>query len=159
MTSIHPVRNATAADAQTIMDVRNEAIRAQCAGFYDAELLAKWTEPRELSAKFVENVAANFQLIEVSGEVVACGMVNLENGKVDAIFVAPSAGRMGLGRQMMTHLEGMARGAGLTRLHLESTLNAVPFYRTLGFEGDTRAKYPSPRGFELDCILMEKRLA
>lgn len=151
-------RKATHSDAQAILNLRNEAIRVQCAGFYDPDLLAQWAHWTTPSDAFIAIVAERFQIIEHDGDIVASGMVDLENGKIDAIFVSPSHGRQGLGRAMMAHLEAMARTAGLGSLHLESTLNAAPFYRTLGFTGETRSTYQSPRGFELDCILMSKAL-
>lgn len=66
--------------------------------------------------------------------------------------------RTGIGRQIMLYLEKLALDAGLTQLSLESTLNAVKFYRAQGFVGDSVAKYVSPRGFSLDCIPMTKNL-
>ena len=47
--------------------------------------------------------------------------------------VAPWAMRQGLATAMLAHLEGLAREAGCTRMWLEATLNAEPFYRAQGF--------------------------
>jgi GNAT superfamily N-acetyltransferase len=89
---------------------------------------------------------------------VGTGMVNLESGKVDAIFVDPAHMGAGVGKKIMSHLESLARQHGLTELHLESTLNAAPFYRSCGFRGEQVAVYNSPRGISLACIPMDKRL-
>ena len=85
-------------------------------------------------------------------------MIDLDCGKVDAIFVNPNCMRLGVGRQIMLHLEKIAIKAGLSQLKLDSTLNAEPFYRACGFAGGKASKYKSPRGILLDCIPMKKRI-
>lgn len=67
--------------------------------------------------------------------------------------------RVGVARRMMTHLEQIAREAGLPEMKLNSTLNAAAFYRRCGFDGDAVSTYHSPRGFQLDCIPMTKNLS
>ncbi|MGH1330900.1 MAG: GNAT family N-acetyltransferase [Paracoccaceae bacterium] len=42
--------------------------------------------------------------------------------------------RLGIGRALMRHAMGAAKGAGARILHCQSTLTAAPFYRALGFD-------------------------
>ncbi len=112
----------------------------------------------EATKQFIELVEKHLYVATIAGTVVGTGMVNLESGKVDAIFVHPNYMRCGIGRQIMLHLEQYALDTGLTQLNLESTLNAVTFYRSLGFVGDAIAKYVSARGFSLNCIPMRKNI-
>ena len=63
-----------------------------------------------------------------------------------------------MGKEMLAYLERLAVEAGLSLLTLESTLNAAEFYRKCGFIGDEISVYQSPRGFNLDCIIMSKKL-
>ena len=123
-----------------------------------ADLLARWTAPTTVSARFVQDVCAHFHVIERQGELLACGAFDAAASKVDAVFVAPWAMRQGLATAMLAHLEGLAREAGCTRMWLEATLNAEPFYRAQGFLALRRDQYASPRGFTLDCVVMEKPL-
>jgi hypothetical protein len=62
--------------------------------------------------------------------------------------------RTGIGRQVLQDLEKLALQAVLTEL----SLDAAPFYRACGFVGNSVAKYESPRGIDLDCIPMTKKL-
>jgi N-acetylglutamate synthase-like GNAT family acetyltransferase len=89
---------------------------------------------------------------------VATGMINLESGKIDALFVEPTHMNTGLGKHVLLYLEKLAIEAGLAQLHLSSTLNAALFYRTQGFVGDSIATYESPRGLSLACVPMVKTL-
>lgn len=111
-----------------------------------------------MTEQFIEVVEDSFYVAISDGQVVGTGMINLQSGKVDAIFVHPSRMRSGIGRQVLLHLEKLALAAGLNQLSLDSTLNASRFYRAHGFVGDSVAKYESPRGISLDCIPMVKKV-
>jgi GNAT superfamily N-acetyltransferase len=151
------IRKARREDAQTAWDIRTAAIRNRCVGHYPAEALAIWTAG-EMRDDFAVAVEESFYVATTADRVVATGTVNLESGKVDAIFVCPDHMGIGVGKMIMSHLESIARCHGLTELHLDSTLNAAPFYRACGFCGDEVAVYISPRGIALACIPMDKRL-
>ena len=155
--SMVTIRKASREDAQAAWDIRNAAINSQCVGHYSSEELAIWTAG-EITGQFMKEVENNFYVATIDDLVVGTGMVNLESGKVDAIFVHPSHMGIGVGKKLISHLESLARSGGLTQLHLESTLNAAPFYRSCGFIGDRVAKYKSSRGLSLDCIPMIKSL-
>ena len=151
------IRKAHKVDAQKIWDIRNAAINSQCIGHYSPAELEIWTNG-EMTEQFVEVVEDSFYVATLNGHAVGTGMINLESGKVDAIFVHPSRMRSGIGRQVLLHLEKLALVAGLNQLSLDSTLNAARFYRVHGFVGDSVAKYESPRGISLDCIPMVKKI-
>jgi GNAT superfamily N-acetyltransferase len=150
------IRKATAVDAQSIFDIRILAINNQCSGHYAADDLARWTAG-VMSPQFVQMVEDRAYIATIGDQVVASGMIDLDSGQVDAVFVSPKLMGQGLGRAMMLHLEFLARAAGLAQLKLDSTLNAAAFYRSLGFSGDTVASYCSSGGLSLACIPMIKR--
>ena len=152
------LRKAKAADAGAVWAIRSAAIRHACRGFYEDDLLARWTagEMPDSFAAFVEHL---FYVAEVNQEVVGTGAVNLENGQVDGIFVRPDRMGQGIGKQMIAFLVARARVAGLAELRLDSTLNAAPFYRRCGFVGDVLGAYQSPRGFSMPCYPMTMTIA
>ncbi|MCP4262533.1 MAG: GNAT family N-acetyltransferase [Planctomycetes bacterium] len=151
------IRKADRNDAGVAWDIRNAAINGQCTGHYPPELLEIWTDG-EMTEQFVKTVVDSFYVVIVDDHVVGTGMIDLESGKVDAMFVHPSKMGTGLGRRILSYLEKLAHEAGLAQVSLESTLNAAAFYRACGFVGQTTAKYESPRGISLDCIPMKKSL-
>ncbi|MFZ6686770.1 GNAT family N-acetyltransferase, partial [Undibacterium sp. SXout11W] len=96
---------------------------------------------------------------ESSDRIVGFGAVSLIDGKIDAVFVDPDHAGSGIGRTVMQFLEEVAIESGSTAtLHLEATLNAMPFYTKLGFAVDSPSLFISPRGFSLECIKMSKTL-
>jgi ribosomal protein S18 acetylase RimI-like enzyme len=77
---------------------------------------------------------------------------------IAALFVDPKWQRMGFGKLITREFEKIARQRNLTKLELSSTLNAVPFYRRLGFESIAKIPYNHPSGFSLPSVRMVKRL-
>lgn len=152
------IRHATASDAQALLDLRKAAILAGCADCYAPEALLAFTAV-EVNPAFLAMLAGHFYVAEEGGCMVGSGMIDLASGQVDAIFVAPQAAGRGVGRAMMVHLEGLAREAGLLLMTLDSTLNAAPFYRRLGFTGEAQSVYVTKRGLRLACVPMVKLLA
>ncbi len=151
------IRKATRNDAQAILDTRVAAIRAQCREFYSAEILDIWTSG-DLTEQFILWVESSFHVTVEGDRVLGSGAIDLHSGQIDGIFVLPDFMSKGIGRQLLAYLENMAVAAGLDQLVLNSTLNAAPFYRKCGYEGNAVAVYSSPRGFSLDCVPMSKVL-
>ncbi|MCL1089945.1 GNAT family N-acetyltransferase [Shewanella profunda] len=160
------IRKATKNDAQACWDIRNAAINKGCAGFYDAGDLLIWTAG-ELTEKFSRIVDAHFYVAELVTEesqdkkVVGTAMLDAPYAQLDALFVSPDAMGLGVGKALLKFIETMAFNQGLAQLRLESTLNAVAFYRSCGFGGEgleEESVYCSPRGIALDCMVMYKNL-
>lgn len=149
------IRKAKADDAPAAWAIRSAAIRRACKGFYADEILERWTTG-DMPDEFVEFFVRQFYVAVVDGIVVGTGSVDLENGKVDGIFVRPDMMGRGVGKRLVAFCEELGRHAGLTRLTLEATLNAAPFYRRCGFVGEVIGVYQSPRGFSMDCVPMTK---
>lgn len=151
------IRKANSTDAKSTFDIRIAAINSQCIGHYAQRDLEIWTTGA-MSKNFVTIVEEIGYVATLNDVVVGTGMLDLKSGQVDMIFVQPSHMGCGIGRTMMFYLENLAIAAGLAQMKLDATLNAASFYRACGFEGDTVAKYESPRGISLDCIPMIKGL-
>lgn len=151
------IRKATLDDAPSCFEIRRQAIRAQCGDHYPRRDLEIWTSG-EMSEVFASRVADQFYVAVMDEHVVGTGMIDLAKGRIDAVFVAPGHMRRGVGRALMEHLEGLAIDAGLPDIHLDATLNAVPFYRTMGFAGEGMDIYESSLGVRLPCVPMTKRM-
>jgi GNAT superfamily N-acetyltransferase len=144
-------------DADACFTIRRMAILAQCRGHYPQADLETWTTGA-MSQTFARRVADVFYVAEVKGLMVGTGMIDLVTGKIDAVFVLPAFMGRGIGRALVSYLEALAIDAGLSEIRLESTLNAAPFYRALGFQGEGRSLYQSTLGVSLACVPMLKVL-
>ena len=102
-----------------------------------------------------------FFVAEREGVLVGVAGWSADSREVDCawpryVFVAPEAGGLGVGGQLMAAVERSAREAGRTRLQLWASLNAVGFYETLGYRKIKPARWPIGGGIEMEHLLMEK---
>ena len=161
------IRKATQLDAKACWDIRNAAINKGCAGFYAQDDLQIWMQG-ELTESFRRMVGAHFYVAEIlddetqEGTLVGTIMLDELYAQVEALFVAPEAMGLGVGKSLLQFIETKAFNLGIAQLRLESTLNAVEFYRHCGFGGEgfeEESIYCSPRGIALECMVMYKNLA
>jgi GNAT superfamily N-acetyltransferase len=152
------IEKAKREDARTAWEIRSAAIHDQCAGYYSQEILAIWTSG-EMPESFIDTVEKYFYVAINNNLVIGTGAINIETGKIDAVFVHPDRMRKGIGKMIIDFLEDIALRHGLGSINLESTLNAAEFYRVCGFEGSEISTYISPMGVSLDCIPMVKYMA
>jgi GNAT superfamily N-acetyltransferase len=88
-----------------------------------------------------------FLVARAGGEPVGCGgwrLVEPGLGEVKRMYVVPAARGQGLSRALLAALEDSARGAGVTRLRLETgdrQPEAVRLYETSGYRPIPRFGY------------------
>jgi len=155
--SIH-FRPATRRDAASIWGVRTRAIEAIPRSFYDAQKIARWAKTGMPDAFERVIVELDAVVAELDRQMIGWGLLAQNVSRIEAVFVDPDFQRRGITSRILATLEDLARSAGLRSLTLSSTLNAVPFYESAGFERRGRTKYCHPDGFELGCIVMFKEL-
>ncbi|BBA40018.1 MULTISPECIES: GNAT family N-acetyltransferase [Burkholderia] len=152
------IRKAGRDDVVDAWDIRKTSVHAACAGYYPDAALSGWVDgvPTDKWAGIVER---DFYVAVDEGRVVGTGMLTVENGQIDALFVRPSHMGRGIGRKMLRFLEALATEHGVVEMHLDATLNAAPFYRSCGWTGDAVSVYRTTRGLELACVPMSKCIA
>jgi putative acetyltransferase len=152
------IRKANPADKQSIWRVRTRCIRESCKLHYAPEEIDAWSSS-PMPANFEDVIATkDFFVAEEQDLIVGFGFLDRPTATIEAVFVSPDFQRKGIGRQLLTALETIAHQAGLQTLSLSSTLNAVDFYESAGYQAREHAKYNHPNGFTLNCVLMERTL-
>jgi N-acetylglutamate synthase-like GNAT family acetyltransferase len=153
------VRRATEDDVEAIGRVHRRSIREICGAHYPPEVIEAWAAPRrpEHYSKAVRN--KDFYVAEdAEGAVVGFGVLNRETQEVEAVYVQPEVKRRGAGMKILRTLEDVARGAGLETLHLNASLNGVPFYEGAGYAWLEQGAHRLANGVEIACVLMSKSL-
>ncbi|ESN54570.1 GNAT family N-acetyltransferase [Enterobacter sp. MGH 16] len=150
------LRKATPQEAETLWNIRNQAIRHGCTTSYDAEVIARWT-PDLMPERYRQMVIEYpFYVVEdEKGDVAASGYLDLDTHCLEAIFTLPAASGKGMATQIIEALKHEARSQGITRLTLDATPNAQSFYQKLGFV-TLRENYHHSRmaGADLRCFEM-----
>jgi GNAT superfamily N-acetyltransferase len=75
-----------------------------------------------------------FAASDDTGRVLGFYALVLDPPELDLAFVANDAQGLGIGRELITHMLGEARSAGLTEVRVISHPPAEPFYRRMGAE-------------------------
>ncbi|MEF8883114.1 MAG: GNAT family N-acetyltransferase [Halapricum sp.] len=100
-----------------------------------------------------------FQVLvaEDGARIVGYAVLNATDARIEALFVRPFWTRTGIGTRLLSQLETSATFADCQQLPVVSSLNAVPFYESLGYDrvGD-RAR--TIDGVEIGFTLLEKDL-
>lgn len=155
MTSI---RKARPEDCRSIASVHSAAVKAIRTTLYTPEEIRAWAIPKD-PAKYEESIRAKeFFVVEEGEVIVAFGILDPENAEVEAVYVSPKAERRGIGLEILEKLEEAARDLGLDLLHLNASLNAVPFYQKAGYVAQEASKYRLHSGVEIPCIPMVKTI-
>jgi GNAT superfamily N-acetyltransferase len=145
-------------DLHSISAMHRESILGLCAAHYSALELSQWTDslrPEKYVALFA---GREFFVAEEDGEILGFGVLDPKESLINATYVSPKTVRRGIGRGLVETMENAARQAGVSQLHLSSTLNAVAFYERLGFVQVKAASNRLPTGVELPCVTMTKDL-
>lgn len=138
------VREATLGDAETIRTVHRESILGLGPGAYDGEQVEAWAAGCA-DADYASGIEAGdpFLVATVGEEVVGFGSLSVgppENyaadvdGEVTGIYVHPAHAGRGVGSRLLAAVEKRAREAGIDRLGLTASANAVGFYESRGYE-------------------------
>jgi putative acetyltransferase len=151
------IRRATADDAEAIATVHAASIRGLASGNYSSSQISAWSSGKE-PQRYRDAMAAgeSMWVAQHGNEVVGFG--SWRGNELRAIYVSPEYARVGVGTQLLVAVESDARANGCRDLRLESSLNAVPFYRTHGWSEVSRATRTLRSGAVLECVVMEKAL-
>ena len=102
-----------------------------------------------------------FWVAEHSGRICGVGGWSPDGMERDLawlryLFVDPPAARCGIGRRLVAQAERSAGAADRPRIQVWASLNAVGFYRAVGYLERRRARWPIQSALELDYVLMAK---
>ena len=155
---LRPVR---ASDLDAIAAMQEISIMTLGAPVYGAEKSRAWAR---LGYQFRYDLlgAGAFWVAEEPERLLGVGGWSPDSQEADVawiryLFVHPDATRRGIGRCLVEQAERSAGAAGRQRLRVWSSLNAIGFYRAVGFLPERRARWPVRTGIELDYVLMGKR--
>ncbi|MGH6900431.1 MAG: GNAT family N-acetyltransferase [Geminicoccaceae bacterium] len=156
------IRPVGTADLDAVAALQERSIMAFGAPVYGEAKAKAWAR---LGFEFRHDLlgAGGFWVAEREARIVGVGGWSPDGLEPDLawlryLFVHPQAVRLGIGRRLVEQAERAARAARRRRLYVWSSLNAVGFYRAVGYRVRRRAHWPIQAGIELDYVLMAKRL-
>jgi putative acetyltransferase len=156
------VRPLRADEGRIFLDIHERAIRGLAASHYPPEVIAAWVVPAtdQTVARFIQNPERETRVIaELDGEPVGLGVLVVDQCYLRACYVIPEAARKGVGSALVKEMERIARASGLARLDLVASLNAEPFYTSVGYQVVLRGDHVLRSGVRMAAVNMTKHLA
>lgn len=137
--------------------MHHASIRAACSREYTAEQVEAWTYQTPVHFRWALLRGDEWYVVAERDERIV-GFSSLKGDLLQAIYVDPLELGSGVGRRLVARVEREARRRGTTRLRLKASLNAVGFYRRLGFEGRRNGHLHTLAGIPLPYVAMRKDL-
>ncbi|MFC4988771.1 GNAT family N-acetyltransferase [Saliphagus infecundisoli] len=138
------VREAVLEDGEAIRAVHRESILGLGPAAYDDEQVAAWAAGCA-DADYVAGIEGEepFLVATDGDEIVGFGSLSVGppedyaadvDCEVTGVYVHPADAGRGVGSRLLAALEERAREAGVSRLGLTASANAVGFYESRGYE-------------------------
>ncbi len=130
MTNLRPYRPA---DAPGLLALFKDTIRRVNARDYGPEQIRAWASDDIDPAAWAGKFGGRFVVVaEEAGR--PAGFAELEaDGHIDRVYVSADHQGQGIGRLLITAVVNEARRLGLSRLFVEASITARPFFEAQGF--------------------------
>lgn len=152
------IRKAIKSDSEAIWKVHYDAIKNVCTSHYTQNQVEVWAGKLKQSS-YLESIETKIMFVaEVNSKVVGFGQLNLANSEIEAVYVRSSHLRLGIGKELFQKLEMTAKEKGIRELSLITSLNAVKFYKQLGFIPKNEKTHKIAEDTVLQCVEMEKAI-
>ena len=152
------IRRATRQDRDSIWCVHIQAIKEICKSHYTKDETQAWSKLLK-PGRYEKAIDSKALFVaDDDDSIVGFGHLDLENGRIEALYVSPKYVGIGVGKKILQTLEHVAEQSGSKIVHVSSTLNAVPFYKRAGYRSQGHSKYLLPPRL-VTCILMAKELS
>jgi putative acetyltransferase len=147
-------------DRDAVISIHKLSIFSLCRDYYTEQEMKAWTD-RLTPELFDEGMKDenNFGVVAVAANIViGYGFFNVSDRELRALYVLPQYAGQGAGRLIMFQLESLAREKGIGRMTLQSTGNAVGFYKKLGYQEIKTERHQINVEVSIACVRMEKDL-
>jgi GNAT superfamily N-acetyltransferase len=127
------IRAATLADAKAMADLREASIRALCSADHhdDTGAVEAWIGPVDKFVHLLQRPEAVLIVAEV--DAALAGLAGFSGDSVTLNYVHPHFRFRGVSKALMREVEARLFAAGVTVGRLNSTVTALPFYRSIGW--------------------------
>ncbi|MDD5331883.1 MAG: GNAT family N-acetyltransferase [Candidatus Nanoarchaeia archaeon] len=126
------IRKASKEDLINCSELIQTVIGQVNAKYYSPEIILAWQEYNALLNLEEEIKHTDFIVYEEKGAIVGVGAI--EGAHIKKIYVSPNYQGKGLGKVILESLEQRARENGFVECELNSTINALNFYKRFGYE-------------------------
>jgi GNAT superfamily N-acetyltransferase/adenylate kinase family enzyme len=145
-------------DAERVLCIFRDVIRAHGPEQYDARQTAAWAAAADDPPSFHKRLALGFTVVAEQQDGHAVGFAQLfPSDVVEMMYCDPGHSRGGIGGRLLAALEDRARSCGQIVLDTKASLLARPFFEKHGYQALGR-EVVTREGVEIPRIPMRKLL-
>lgn len=122
---------------RAVYDAHVSAVRGVDTGVYTGTELDVWEAGISPDSYPIEDERVPFLVAEVDGVVAGLGEATLADPEVDKCYVDPADQNQGVASALVDELETRLQTHGWVTVSVGSSLNAAPFYESVGYERAT----------------------
>jgi len=117
-----------------IVSIHKECIATVNSKYYNKKQIEEWLSV--ISVKNIQDQLYNttWIVMKKDNQIVGFAQYSLEDKELYQIQVLPSEQGRGYGKRLYKYIEKDFKKNDIKDISLYATLNAIPFYRSLGFE-------------------------
>ena len=156
-----PIRKAKIGEDEAIHSAHMRSIREVCVHDHGEEEIKGWGY-RECGNRWTQAIQNGLVwVVEHEGQIEGVGNIQIkcEKAYVHSLYLTPAVIGQGYGRALMQILLDVARGAGVQKVELESSLTAYQFYLNAGFVDRGPRTQVVVGGYPVACIPMVYEVA
>jgi N-acetylglutamate synthase-like GNAT family acetyltransferase len=118
---------------EKIVEIHTKCIKETNSQYYNNKQIDEWISL--INRENVKNQLKNttWILLRENNEIIGFAQYSKKDKSIYQIQITPSKQRKGYGRQIYEYIENDFRRNNINEIQLMSTLNALPFYNSLGF--------------------------
>ncbi len=146
------IRKATTKDARKISNLIRKCLTEVNSKTYSKKVI-KGLYDFFTPSLILKNLKDRIILIAVE-KINIIGTASLKGDTAFTVFVNPKSHKKGIGKELMGKVENLAKLKGYKKIKVPSSLNAVKFYKKIGYKIVKRIRSRNHG----DTINMEKKL-
>lgn len=153
------IRYALPIDIEDICHVHRSAVKAIQKGLYEEKILDAWIAaitPINIEEGMKLNNSKWF-VADIQNKIV--GFAALESEKIRSLYVNPECQNKRIGSKLLECLEAEAVKKNISRIFLNSSLNAYRFYNSHGYYMIKKIIFKLNETVGMDCFEMAKDMS
>lgn len=119
---------------ETIVDIHKQCVSHSNSSHYNSDAIKEWLS--QISVKNIQDQLSNTSwiVLEKNDEIVGFAQYSIPDKEIYQIQIMPSEQGRGYGKELYQYIEKDFKKNNVKQISLYSTLNAILFYKSLGFK-------------------------
>jgi len=142
---------------QKVVDIHRLCISQSNASTYSPEVIQEWLDEVNVEDTKGQLKYTKWIALEKDNNIVGFAQYSLPDAELYQIQIDPNIQRKGYGRELYEYIEEDFKKNNIKEMELYSVLNAIEFYKSLGFKKKRKLLFPFKKT-KAELEVMTKKL-